>query len=84
MKDQDRKVLEHLSRHFGTQPFTTGQASQTRQGADGSGEDPGLPKDEENWAERLRDMAAQELVVAEAEGWRLIETVLQAAGILNV
>lgn len=82
MNDHDRHLVRHLAGHFGTRSFTAKQAHQAT--ISGSGETQGLPENEEGWSESLRHMAKQELVVAEAEGWRLVETVLQAAGILNI
>lgn len=81
MNDQDRQVLRHLAGHFGTRAFTTKEAEAS---AGASGDSKDLPGDAAGWGESLKRMAEKELVVAETEGWRLVATALEAAGILNI
>jgi hypothetical protein len=82
MDEHDKDLLRHLHEHFGTEPFTARQASESVK-PDGGGA-PGLPKSEPEWQHALDDLLKRELVLAEVGGWRLHMAILQAASIINI
>ncbi len=82
MDERDRKVIRHLHKTFGTEPFTTQAAAES---ASKDKEKPSeLPATEREWAKTLEDFVHRELVLAEVEGWRLSAAILEAANIINI
>jgi|GEM_PF-5141315 len=82
MNDDDKNLVRHLGTRFGTRRFTADEAAG---GDDGSGGTPPIaPGETHAWATALARLVERELAVAELEGFRLTETVLAAAGILNI